>query len=145
MYPVEVAYLHEPTPDYVRKAAEVTWNINLQVIIYFMPDDVLMQTGEVAGSWRYPSFHDWPGGYRSLLGRPCGIDSDVCRLVYVPVPNHPTFHNRLPRNALRLVPLALHAGLSTDEQLRVFEAAEPGTRKVIVSTNIAEASCLSGF
>ena len=31
MYPVEVAYLQEPTPDYVQKAAEVAWNINLQV------------------------------------------------------------------------------------------------------------------
>lgn len=31
VYPVEVAYLHEPTPDYVSKAAEVAWNINLQV------------------------------------------------------------------------------------------------------------------
>jgi ATP-dependent RNA helicase DDX35 len=31
MYPVEVAYLQEPTPDYVRKAAETVWNINLQV------------------------------------------------------------------------------------------------------------------
>ncbi|KAJ7435375.1 P-loop containing nucleoside triphosphate hydrolase protein [Mycena galericulata] len=30
MYPVEVAYLKEPAPDYVRKAAEVAWNINLQ-------------------------------------------------------------------------------------------------------------------
>lgn len=36
--------------------------------------------------------------------------------------------------------LPLHAGLSTEEQLRIFEAAERGTRKVIVSTNIAEAS-----
>ena len=36
MYPVEVAYLREPTPDYVQKAAEVIWNINLQVIICFM-------------------------------------------------------------------------------------------------------------
>ena len=34
--------------------------------------------------------------------------------------------------------LALHAGLSTDEQLAVFEPTERGTRKVIVSTNIAE-------
>jgi ATP-dependent RNA helicase DDX35 len=33
MYPVEVAYLQEPAPDYVRKAAEVAWNINLQVSI----------------------------------------------------------------------------------------------------------------
>lgn len=31
MFPVEVAYLHEPTPDYVRTAAEVAWGINLQV------------------------------------------------------------------------------------------------------------------
>ncbi|KAF9269082.1 P-loop containing nucleoside triphosphate hydrolase protein [Marasmius fiardii PR-910] len=46
----------------------------------------------------------------------------------------------LPRTATRLVPLALHAGLTTDEQLAVFEPADRGTRKVIVSTNIAEAS-----
>lgn len=31
MFPVEVAYLQEPAPDYVRKAVEVAWNINLQV------------------------------------------------------------------------------------------------------------------
>ena len=31
MYPVEVAYLREPTHDYVQKAAEVAWNINLNV------------------------------------------------------------------------------------------------------------------
>ncbi|KAF9021693.1 P-loop containing nucleoside triphosphate hydrolase protein [Hymenopellis radicata] len=46
----------------------------------------------------------------------------------------------LPRSAKRLVPLALHAGLTTAEQLRVFETPEQGSRKVIVSTNIAEAS-----
>ncbi|KAK0483367.1 P-loop containing nucleoside triphosphate hydrolase protein [Armillaria novae-zelandiae] len=46
----------------------------------------------------------------------------------------------LPRSASRLVPLPLHAGLTTAEQLRVFEPADRGTRKVIVSTNIAEAS-----
>jgi len=31
MFPVEVAYLQEPAPDYVRKAVEVVWNINLNV------------------------------------------------------------------------------------------------------------------
>ncbi|KZT66720.1 P-loop containing nucleoside triphosphate hydrolase protein [Daedalea quercina L-15889] len=41
---------------------------------------------------------------------------------------------------MRLRLLALHAGLSTEEQLAVFEPAERGSRKVIVSTNIAEAS-----
>lgn len=45
---------------------------------------------------------------------------------------------RLPRNATRMTLLALHAGLTTDEQLRVFEPAERGYRKVIVATNIAE-------
>lgn len=31
MYPVELAYLQEPTADYVRKAAETVYNIHLQV------------------------------------------------------------------------------------------------------------------
>ncbi|KAH8102820.1 P-loop containing nucleoside triphosphate hydrolase protein [Cristinia sonorae] len=46
----------------------------------------------------------------------------------------------LPRTAPRLKLLALHAGLSVEEQLAAFEPAEKGSRKVIVSTNIAEAS-----
>ncbi|PIL23675.1 hypothetical protein GSI_13424 [Ganoderma sinense ZZ0214-1] len=46
----------------------------------------------------------------------------------------------LPRHAARLTLLAFHAGLTTDEQLKVFEPAGPGSRKAIISTNIAEAS-----
>ncbi len=34
--------------------------------------------------------------------------------------------------------MPLHAGLTTGEQLNVFQSAAPGTRKVIISTNIAE-------
>ena len=51
-----------------------------------------------------------------------------------------TRRGSLPRHAPRLKVLALHAGLTTDEQLAVFEQAERGSRKVIVSTNIAEVS-----
>ncbi|KAF8475013.1 P-loop containing nucleoside triphosphate hydrolase protein [Kalaharituber pfeilii] len=41
----------------------------------------------------------------------------------------------------KLIPLPLYAGLSTVQQMAVFEPAEPANaRKVIVSTNIAEAS-----
>ncbi|KAJ6500328.1 P-loop containing nucleoside triphosphate hydrolase protein [Mycena sanguinolenta] len=105
MYPVEVAYLQEPAPDYVRKAAEVAWNINLQQ----GPGDILI----------------------FLTGR-----EDIERCLDEFSDLLPT----LPKHASRLVPLALHAGLSTDEQLRVFEPADRGTRKVIISTNIAEAS-----
>lgn len=48
----------------------------------------------------------------------------------------------LPPSAQRLKVLALHAGLSIEEQLAAFEPAERGTRKVIISTNIAEVSYL---
>lgn len=40
----------------------------------------------------------------------------------------------------KLQPLPLYAGLSTDQQMYVFEPAAENTRKVICSTNIAEAS-----
>ncbi|KAI9644104.1 hypothetical protein NHQ30_007457 [Ciborinia camelliae] len=39
-----------------------------------------------------------------------------------------------------LMPLPLYAGLSTEQQMFVFEPAQENTRKVIFSTNIAEAS-----
>ncbi|KAJ7470444.1 P-loop containing nucleoside triphosphate hydrolase protein [Mycena latifolia] len=105
MYPVEVAYLQDPVPDYVKKAAEVAWNINLQ---QSAGDILVFLTG------------------REDIERCLEEFSDLL----------PT----LPRTATRLIPLALHAGLSTDEQLRVFEPADRGTRKVIIATNIAEAS-----
>ena len=36
--------------------------------------------------------------------------------------------------------LPLHAGLSTPDQLAIFHPSPPGSRKVVVATNIAEAS-----
>ncbi|RDL39150.1 uncharacterized protein BP5553_03490 [Venustampulla echinocandica] len=42
--------------------------------------------------------------------------------------------------AQTLMPLPLYAGLSTEQQMYVFEEAPENTRKVILSTNIAEAS-----
>ncbi|KAE8393934.1 ATP dependent RNA helicase [Aspergillus alliaceus] len=42
--------------------------------------------------------------------------------------------------AQALFPLPLYSGLTTDQQMYVFEPAPENTRKVIVSTNIAEAS-----
>ncbi|GBE82564.1 Pre-mRNA-splicing factor ATP-dependent RNA helicase prp22 [Sparassis crispa] len=105
MYPVQVAYLQEPVSDYVRKAAEVVWNIHMQ-----------------QGSGDILVF---------LTGRE-EIDHCLEELSEM-LPS-------LPQNAMRLRLLALHAGLTTDEQMRVFEPSERGSRKVIVSTNIAEAS-----
>ncbi|KAI1790692.1 pre-mRNA splicing factor [Ganoderma leucocontextum] len=104
-YPVQVAYLQEPVPDYVQMAAEVVWKIHLQ-----------QTTGDVLVF---------------LSGR-----EEIDRCLQQLAEMLPT----LPRHATRLTLLALHAGLTTDEQLRVFEPAERGSRKVIISTNIAEAS-----
>lgn len=47
---------------------------------------------------------------------------------------------RLPKSALPMDIVPLYAGLTTDEQLRAFSPTERGRRKVVVSTNIAEAS-----
>lgn len=46
----------------------------------------------------------------------------------------------LPRGSQSIMALPLYAGLSTEQQMYVFEEAPENTRKVIVSTNIAEAS-----
>lgn len=48
------------------------------------------------------------------------------------------FFKSLPRGHPQLQLLSLYAGLSTDEQLMVFEPTPRGVRKVVISTNIAE-------
>ncbi|KAK7205814.1 helicase [Myxozyma melibiosi] len=46
----------------------------------------------------------------------------------------------LPASAPRLLILPLYAGLSQEHQQRIFDPTPDGTRKIIISTNIAEAS-----
>lgn len=48
--------------------------------------------------------------------------------------------NQLPPGSQSIKPLPLYAGLSTDQQMYVFDKAPENFRKVIFSTNIAEAS-----
>ncbi|EAU88277.2 pre-mRNA splicing factor [Coprinopsis cinerea okayama7 len=105
MYPVQVAYIDEPVPDYVRAAAQLAWDINVQR----RPGDILI----------------------FLTGR-----EDIDRCLDELSERIPL----LPPNAPRMILIPLHAGLTTDEQLKAFLPAEKGTRKIIVSTNIAEAS-----
>ncbi|KDQ29090.1 hypothetical protein PLEOSDRAFT_1039866 [Pleurotus ostreatus PC15] len=105
VFPVEVAYLREPTADYVKSAAMTAWNIHLQPY----PGDILI----------------------FLTGRE-EIDRCLEELSEL-IPTR-------PKHPQRLIPLPLHAGLTSDEQLRVFDTAGRDTRKVIIATNIAEAS-----
>ncbi|KAI6113742.1 P-loop containing nucleoside triphosphate hydrolase protein [Pisolithus croceorrhizus] len=104
-YPVEVAYLKEPAPDYVRAAVEVAWNINQQ---HGLGDILVFLTG------------------REDIER---FLEELTELM-----------STQRRGGTEIIPLALHSGLTTEEQLRVFFPAERNTRKVIASTNIAEAS-----
>ncbi|KAJ3053474.1 hypothetical protein HK097_004188 [Rhizophlyctis rosea] len=46
----------------------------------------------------------------------------------------------MTRRGLDILPLPLYGGLTMEEQLQVFEPAPRATRKVVVATNIAEAS-----
>lgn len=48
--------------------------------------------------------------------------------------------SQLPPHSKSLLPLPLFAGLTTEQQMYVFDEAPDNTRKVIFSTNIAEAS-----
>lgn len=108
MYPVEIAYLSEPTEDYVRKAVQTVWDLHLK--------------GNRDGSGDVLVF---------LTGR-----EEIERALYEISELLPTLPNSAPR--LNVVPL--HAGLSTSDQLQVFQTSERGSRKVVISTNIAEAS-----
>ena len=46
----------------------------------------------------------------------------------------------LPPDSRSILPLPMYAGLTVEQQMYIFEPAPEDTRKVIVSTNIAEAS-----
>ncbi|BGP14033.1 hypothetical protein JCM10213_005618 [Rhodosporidiobolus nylandii] len=104
-FPVEIAYLEEPTNDVVMKAVETVFDIHLK----HPAGDILV----------------------FLTGRE---EIDRC------LQQMPDYTHRLPSGAPALKALPLHSGLSTEAQISVFEPAPPRTRKVVVSTNVAEAS-----
>ena len=50
-YPVQIAYLQDPVPDYVQKAAEVAWNIHLQVCPVTPVWSLMIDHRDSANSW----------------------------------------------------------------------------------------------
>lgn len=71
MYPVQTAYLAEPAADYVRKAAEVVWNIHLQVGRGNLQPTILSLHHIAARKRRYPSLPHGPRRNRPLSRRSC--------------------------------------------------------------------------
>ncbi|GAA5829523.1 hypothetical protein JCM11251_000190 [Rhodosporidiobolus azoricus] len=104
-FPVELAYLEEPTNDVVMKAVETVYDIHLK----HPAGDILV----------------------FLTGRE-EIDRCLQQIA--------DYQHRLPQGAPAIKAFPLHSGLTTEAQIAVFEPPPPRTRKVIVSTNIAEAS-----
>ncbi|GAA5876533.1 hypothetical protein JCM8547_009418 [Rhodosporidiobolus lusitaniae] len=104
-FPVEIAYLEEPTNDVVLSAVETVFDIHLKQ----PAGDILV----------------------FLTGRE---EIDRC------LQQISDYQHRLPQGAPAIKALPLHSGLSTEAQISVFEPAPPRARKVIVSTNVAEAS-----
>ncbi|KAN0128525.1 Pre-mRNA-splicing factor ATP-dependent RNA helicase [Lactarius tabidus] len=104
-YPVQIAYLDQPTEDYVRKAAETVVSIHRQ---HGRGDILVFLTG------------------REEIDRCMEELMDAI--------------SSLPEKKPYLRPVALHSGLSMTEQMQIFEPSPTDSRKVVVATNIAEAS-----
>jgi len=151
-YPVEVCYLNEATNDVVLKAVETVFDIHLKVRCHSLHlsiqdwcvqavgvqhpqgDILVFLTGreEIDRCLQMISdyLHRWvPLLFASLivsLHLSLTIDLVVC--------------DSLPQGSPPLTFLPLHSGLSTEAQLAAFDPPPRGSRKVVVSTNVAEAS-----
>ena len=130
-WPVDVYYTKQPVADYVLAAVESVLHI---------PSDSACR--------RCAGVHDGQrGGGRSRRRHP-----RAQRKVSLPHPTSPRCTAPHPRHLslnlshlfhflfVSVLALPLYAGLSVDVQLSVFAPAPYGVRKVVVSTNIAEAS-----
>ena len=115
-YPVDVMYLDEPTENYIETAIKTVMDIHLK-----------------ANLERSLSLLQEPQGdiLLFLTGR-----DEIQRCVAEIIDRI----GRLDPSTPKLNALPLYAGLPTSEQLAVFQPAHEGERKVIVSTNVAEAS-----
>lgn len=115
-YPVERLYLSKPAPDYLAASADAVMEVHTKEgpgdILVFLPGQEEIDTVLALLSERRRCGVPAAGGGRpQKKGRP-----------------------------LELLPLPLYSGLPYEEQMRAFEPAPRGTRKVILATNIAETS-----
>ena len=146
-HPVEVRYLPAPEPSYVDAALRAV----LQVHAEEQPGDVLVfLTGQdeiealarllVDRSRGESASHGGGGGgggKRQQHSNP--QSSSPFPLLSSPNDNSSTLPLLSPRGE-RLFVVPLYAALSADAQAAAFAAPPPGTRKVVLATNVAETS-----
>ncbi|CAG0890150.1 unnamed protein product [Cyprideis torosa] len=110
-HPVEIFYLENPTPDYIKAAAETVVNIH--------------ENQKLSGD---------------ILVFLTGMEEvDRCIQILQEY-SQKAQQSKKKCMGGTLLPLPLYGTLSNTEQLKVFRPAPIGTRKVVVATNIAETS-----
>ena len=106
-YSVDVFYLEEPCPNYIKSSVETVLKIHNSE----PPGDILVFL--------------------------TGMDEiDQC-ITYLSEYRH---EKAATNSGLKLLPLPMHGSLPPKDQLKVFQPAVRGYRKVIIATNIAETS-----
>jgi ATP-dependent RNA helicase DDX35 len=121
MYPVDILYADEPVEDYVEKAVKTVFDIHARV--ESPRSQVAIGTNVLKES---------DGDILVFLTGREEIDTAISLISG----RTSTLHPQAPS----LLPLPLYAGLTSEQQLYVFEPPPENTRKVVLSTNIAEAS-----
>ena len=113
---MDVMYLGEPTSDYVESALNTVLDIHLRVTIRNDRINVKEPEGDIL---------------LFLTGR------DEIERSVVEIGER---MGALPASTQKLNALPLYAGLPTSEQMAVFQPSRDDERKVVIATNVAEAS-----
>ncbi|WFD32878.1 RNA helicase [Malassezia sp. CBS 17886] len=120
-FPVEIAYTREPVRDYVAAAIDAVWALHGQVRVLRVSLP------------RFSRMLQEPRG--DILVFLTGQE-EIDYVLQALADRQGSLRAGQP--ALHLLPL--YAGLGTHEQMAVFQPAPRGARKVVVATNVAEAS-----
>ena len=145
-FPVDIAYLAEPSADLVQTVVETVYDIHLQVSAFPVANTARKTDSRSARSNHQETFsYSSPGEKRSTgaskPSRTTWLGTPPVAIRRAPPPEADLrTARRLPMGASELLPLGLHSGLTTEMQMAVFDPPPPRTRKVILSTNVAEAS-----
>jgi ATP-dependent RNA helicase DDX35 len=124
-YPVEIFYSKTPVTDYLQSAYNTVTEIHRREpagdILVFLTGQVRMHREQIAFNNANPI-----------------LQEEIDTLVKLLKERDQSGTSLNPNMTMQVLPL--YAGLSNDQQMRVFKATPQSTRKVVVATNIAETS-----
>ncbi|KAL7753895.1 hypothetical protein RI367_000827 [Sorochytrium milnesiophthora] len=129
MFPVDIYYLNQACEDYVERAVEVVAQIHQQEEA---GDVLVFMTGREEIDYVVAQLKEFRDANRFAFT----IGGETGRLE-----THSLFS---AHGQLTLMPVPLYAGLSQEEQMKCFDTTPRGYRKVVVATNVAEASITIG-